>query len=243
MDITQIKNVKHSFFRSFYEIVNKCNDQAIYYVTSSVFCVFVIASNIVSTKLFKLPFFYNFSIPAGLITYPLTFFLSDFITEIYGAKRAQKMVYHAFAMSIITYLIIKIAIVLPSPSLENQLHFEEVLGLSGVVLMGSLTAYIFSQTIDIRLYTWIKKRTGESHLWLRNNGSTLIAQILDTTIMNMIHLKLGLEMEMSQIFPIMIFSYLYKCSFSLLLTPLFYFTVFVFKQQMRCIKNPLILDR
>jgi uncharacterized integral membrane protein (TIGR00697 family) len=218
--------------------MKKFDDRSIYNAINSIFCVVVIISNIVSTKMFQLPFFQNFSIPAGLITYPLTFFISDFVTEIYGAKKSKNMVYHAFVMSVLTYFIIKIALVLPSPTLENQLHFEEILGLNGVILMASLTAYIFSQTIDIKLYVWIKKWTGHKQLWLRNNGSTLIAQIIDTAIINMIHLKLGMGMEMSQVFPIMLFSYLYKCSFSIVFTPLFYFLVFVCRKKLR-IRNPV----
>lgn len=178
-----------------------------------------------------LPCFHNFSIPAGLITYPLTFFISDFITEIYGTKKAKEMVHHAFGMSIVAYLIIKIALILPSPTLENQSHFEEILGLNGIILVASLTAYITSQTIDIYLYSAIKKWTGPNYLWVRNNGSTLIAQLIDTTIVNLIYLKGGVGMNMTQVFPIMAFSYVYKCTFSIVLTPLFYFLIFLFKNR------------
>ena len=179
----------------------------------------------------KLPFFQDFSIPAGLITYPLTFFISDLVTEVYGAKKAKEMVYLAFGMSVFAYLIIKIALILPSPTLENQNHFEEILGLNGVILMASLTAYIFSQMLDIQIYSLIKKWTGQNYLWIRNNGSTLIAQLVDTTIVNLIYLKGGAGMDMAQVLPIMAFSYTYKCSFSIAFTPLFYFLIFLFKNK------------
>ena len=202
----------------------------VYYLVNSIFCVVVIVSNIISPKMVKLPYFQDFSIPAGLITYPLTFFISDLVTEIYGAKKAKEMVYHAFGMSIVSYLIIKIALILPSSNAENQLYFEKILGLNGVILIASLTAYIFSQIIDIQLYALIRKWTGENYLWLRNNGATLIAQLVDTTIVNIIYLKMGAGMEMGQVFSIMIFSYVYKCAFSMAFTPLFYFFVFIFKR-------------
>jgi uncharacterized integral membrane protein (TIGR00697 family) len=178
----------------------------------------------------NLPYFQNFAIPAGLITYPLTFFISDFVSEVYGSKKAKEMVYHAFGMSLIAYLIIKIALALPSLDLENQLYFEASLGLSGVIIMSSLTAYIFSQTIDIQLYAFIKKWTGENYLWLRSNGSTLIAQLVDTIIVNVIYLKLGIGMELTQVFSIILFSYMYKCIFSIVLTPFFYFLISIFKR-------------
>ena len=202
------------------------------------FCMIVVISNVISTKMVKLPFFQDFSIPAGLITYPLTFFIGNLVTEIYGGKKTKKMVYHAFYMSILAYLIIKLALVLPSPSMENYNHFEEILGLNGFLLVASLTAYIVSQMLDIRLYSFIKRLTGDRYLWVRNNGSTLIVQLIDTVIINIIFLKIGARMEFSQVIPIMIFSYLYKSSFSLVFTPLFYFCVFLFKK-----KHPLFFPR
>lgn len=214
----------------------------IYYLVNSLFCVVVIISNIISTKMVKLPYFQDVSIPAGLITYPLTFFISDFVTEIYGMRKAKEMVYHAFAMSIVAFLIIQAALLLPSPTLENQLSFERVFGLNGVILMASLTAYILSQIVDIQLYAFIKKWTGENHLWIRNNGATLVAQFVDTIIVNMIYLKLGAGLEMAQVLPIMIFSYVYKCAFSLAFTPFFYFIVYVFKKKINVLtKKPLVL--
>jgi uncharacterized integral membrane protein (TIGR00697 family) len=95
--------------------------------------------------------------------------------------------------------------------------------LNGVILIASLTAYIVSQTIDIQIYSLIKKWTGQNYLWVRNNGATLIAQLIDTTIINLIYLKGGLGMDMDQVLPMMAFSYVYKCSFSIAFTPLFYF--------------------
>lgn len=207
------------------KIIIQSEENDTYHFVKSMFCIIVVMSNIISTKMVNVPFFQDFNIPAGLLAYPFTFFLSNFTTEIYGAKKSREMVYHAFKMSILAYLIIKIALILPSANIENQQNFEAVLGLNGVILLASLTAYIFSQTVDINLYAAIKKLTGRNYLWLRNNGSTAIAQLLDTAIVNLIHLKLGLGMEMSQILPIMLFSYLYKCTSNVALTPLFYLVV------------------
>ena len=178
----------------------------------------------------NLPYFQSLAIPAGLITYPLTFFISDFVTEVYGSRKAKEMVYHAFGMSILAYLIIKTALVLPSLDSENQLYFEASLGLNSMIIKASLTAYIFSQTNDIQLYALIKKWTGENYLWLRNNVSTLIAQLIDTIIVNVIYLKLGIGMELTQVFAIILFSYMYKCILSIAFTPLFYLLLSIFKR-------------
>jgi uncharacterized integral membrane protein (TIGR00697 family) len=201
-----------------------------YSLLSAIFSVVVITSNIISAKMVSLPIFQNFAFPAGLITYPLTFFLSDFVTEIFGARKAKEMVYQALGLSVLASLIIQAALFLPGATPENHRHFDEVLGLNGVLVFASLTAYVFCQMTDIRLYAFIKQWTGERHLWLRSNGSTLIAQLIDTAIVNLIYLKLGAKMPLPFVFAVMLFSYIYKCTFSLALTPLFYLCVRLFKR-------------
>lgn len=179
-----------------------------------------------------LPFFQNFSVPAGLLLYPLTFFLSDLVTEVYGATRAKKMVYLAFGLSVLSCFIITITLLAPSPTKENYQQFQNVFCFSGVLLIASLTAYVVSQIVDIHIYSILKLWTGEPYLWLRNNGSTLIAQLMDTTIVNFIHLYLGMGMEGSEVISIIKFSYTYKCIWSVMMTPFFYCAVSRFKNRL-----------
>lgn len=215
----------------------------LYLILNAAFCVIVVVSNFISAKLFYLPGFESFMIPAGLITYPLTFLLSDLITELYGSQKAKLTVYIALSMTLVSYVIIQVALYLPSADLSNQHVLQATFGLNGLIIFASLTAYLIAQLLDIALYTWIKSYTGSKLLWLRNNGSTLISQIADTVTVNTIHLYWGLGMEASAVFPIMIFSYSYKALFSLLNTPLFYLCVFLaqfdWKQRKRRFLSPL----
>jgi len=201
----------------------------LYQIILSAFCVIVVISNIISAKLFTLPFF-ELCIPAGLITYPLSFLLSDLVTEIYGAQKAKIMVYTAFGMSFLSFAIIQLAILLPAFDPDNQYAFQKILGLNGISIFSSLTAYLISQIVDIKLYVFIRHLTSDRFLWLRNNGSTLASQIVDTAIVNIVYLYWGFGMEMKAIFPIMCFSYLYKAVFSISNTPLFYLSVFLAKR-------------
>lgn len=205
----------------------------LYQIICTAFCVIVVLSNIISAKLIQLPLFQDFCIPAGLITYPLTFLLSDLVTEIYGAKKAKFMVYTAFGMSLLSFGIIQVALILPSPDLENQQGFHNTLGLSRLRIFSSLTAYLIAQVADVQLYAWIKTLTGDKFLWLRNNGSTLISQLIDTVVIDIIYLYWGLKMNMGQVFPIMLFSYAYKSAFSAMSTPFLYFFLFLIKHWQR----------
>lgn len=201
----------------------------LYLIICAAFSVIVVLSNIISAKMVKLPYFQDFSIPAGLITYPLTFLLSDLITEIYGAKKAKLVVYIAFGMSLLSFGIIQLALLLPFAPSEEQQAFKTVLGLSGLRVFSSMTAYLIAQIVDIQLYALIKRWTGDRFLWLRNNGSTCVSQLVDTIAIDMIYLFWGLGMGMEQVLPIMLFSYAYKAFFSLANTPLFYLCVYIVK--------------
>lgn len=204
--------------------------QALYQTLSASFCVIVVVSNILSAKMVPLPFF-GLIIPAGLITYPLTFLLSDLVTEVFGAKRARMMVYIALAMSLFSFALISLGLMLPAHEAAEQAAFQAVMGLSSLRIFSSLIAYLVSQLADIRLYSAIRKLTGPKMLWLRNNGSTCIAQLIDTVIIDLIVLWWGLGMPLEIVAPIMLFSYLYKTFFSIACTPLFYLLVFLAKNR------------
>lgn len=202
----------------------------IYQVISAAFCVIVVLSNIISAKMVALPYV-DFSIPAGLVTYPLTFLLSDLVTEFFGAKKARLMVYITLGMNVLSFGIIELALRLPADMQGDESAFQMVLGLSGLRIFSSLTAYAIAQLVDIQLYALIKAWTGPRFLWLRNNGSVCISQMIDTIAIDIIFLYWGLNMEMQHVLPIMIFSYAYKAFFSIATTPLFYFCVFVLQKE------------
>jgi len=212
----------------------------LYQVISAAFCVIVVVSNIISAKMVScpLPFFDNLIIPAGLITYPFTFLLSDLVTEIFGAKKAKLMVYIAFAMSLVSFALIQLALVLPAAAVSDQAAFHAILGLSGLRIFSSLTAYLVSQLVDIQLYAWIKAWTGPKMLWLRNNGSTCVSQVVDTVVIDILFLYWGLKMPMSEVWPIMLFAFGYKSFFSIANTPLFYACVYLITKWERISASP-----
>jgi|688.fasta_scaffold06861_6 uncharacterized integral membrane protein (TIGR00697 family) len=209
------------------------SENTLYHILSAAFCVIVVMSNIISAKMIKLPFFADSCIPAGLLTYPLTFLISDLVTEIFGAKKAKSMVYIAFGMNLLGFAILYAALRLPAISMVDERAFQAVLGLSGLRIFSSLTAFLAAQIVDIQLYALIKRWTGEHHLWLRNNASTCVSQIVDTVAIDILYLFWGLGMGMEQVLPIMLISYAYKAFCSFANTPLFYLSVFLVKFKWR----------
>lgn len=200
-------------------------------IISAAFCVIIVVSNMISAKMVKLPFLHDFFIPAGLIIYPFTFLLSNLVTEIYGKKQAELMVYIAFGMNVLTFGIIQIALMLPAGTMEEQKAFQAVMGLGGLRIFSSLAAYMIAQLVEIQLYALLKRWTG--FLWLRNNGSTWVSQMIDTVVIDMIFLFWGLDIGINQVVTIMLFSYLYKALFSVAATPLLYLCVFLMRDRSR----------
>ena len=185
----------------------------------------------------QLPFFDDFFVPAGLITYPLTFLLSDLATEIYGSKKAKLIVYIALGMNLLTLGILQLSLIIPSVSPEGQKAYQAILGLSGIRTFSSLIAYLVAQIADIQIYAMIKRWTGARFLWVRANGSTWISQLIDTVLIDLIFLCWGMNMSLAQVLPIMVFSFCYKAFFSVANTPFFYLGVYLIKGKLNSKKT------
>jgi len=202
--------------------------RALYSFLVASFAVIVVLSNILSAKMVLLPWV-CVSVPAGLLIYPITFFISDLVTEFFGMKRAKFMVMVALGMSLLSFGLIQLTLLLPTDS--NQIAFHAVLGLSGLRIFSSLISYIVAQIVDIQVYATIKRWTGSKWLWLRNNGSTCLSQLIDTLMIDLIYLWWGCHMPFKTVVPIMLFSIAYKTFFSIAGTPLFYFFIFALKKR------------
>ncbi len=192
----------------------------------SLFSVIVVMSNIISTKIFHLPILNHLPLPAGIIIYPISLIITDLVTELYGVLRAKQMIWIAFGMSLLSFGILEITFLLPGGSDI----FKEALGKNGWIVMGSLTAYLIGQMIDVKLYACIKQWTKGRFLWIRNIGSMLIAQLIDTFIVNWIYLYLGLGFGLETVLQVTLFSYLFKVAFTVFNTPLYYFLVKIFQR-------------
>ena len=118
----------------------------------------------------------------GVLPYPLTFLCTDFISEIYGRKRANFLVWVGFMVNMWLMLVVWLGGLLPGlpgPDGGEPVFFEiRRMTLGGV--LGSMLAYLTAQLCDVQLFHFWKKLTGGRHLWLRNNGSTLVSQLVDT---------------------------------------------------------------
>jgi len=214
------------------------------------FIVVLVLTNIIGVKLFlafpeTLPnglFGEAITLTTGLITYPITFLLTDIVCEVYGRRRANLMVTTGFFMSLMSLVLIQIALALPGapawsatnpnfPSVEAmQRAFESVFTLPGVLIFGSMTAYLVAQLLDVKLFHYWKEVTQGRPLGLRNNASTMSSQLVDTIIVNSIFLGFGLGLDWLIVAKIIVASYVFKLVIALLDTPFVYLGVAVLRR-------------
>ena len=111
-----------------------------------------------------------FELSVGILPYPITFLITDLISEIYGQKRANEVVIagiFASFFSIGILLVASAAPAIPSSPIDDT-TFTQVFSLSPLAVLASMIAYLSAQFVDIRIYHFWKKLTQGKHLWLRN---------------------------------------------------------------------------
>lgn len=163
--------------------------QKIYLFLAALFITSLVVSNLIFQKFFYwYPFEVEvfgaklFEISVGLLPYPLTFLITDLISEIYGKKRANQVVVAGIFASVFSLLIILVSDNVPAiaESPVSDETFQLVFGNSAIAVFASMSAYLFAQFIDIQIYHFWKRLTKGRHLWLRNNFSTWFSQFVDT---------------------------------------------------------------
>lgn len=179
-----------------------------------------ILANIEVTKSIDL---FGLSTTAGSVLYASTFLCTDILSEKYGKKSAQKAVYIGTAVSILWLVGTQITLALkPNESDFINESLTNVLNTVPRIMVASLIAYIISQSVDVMMYHLIWKKTGNNKtgLWIRNNGSTLTSQLVDSVIFVTIAF-LGVY-ETKVFISILVTTYLFKAVIALMDTPFIY---------------------
>lgn len=166
---------------------------------------------------------FGVSTTAGNVLYASTFLVTDILSEKYGKKAAGKAVMMSFSVMLLwlvgTQLILQFA---PNGNDYINPSLMVVFGLVPRITIASLLGFVCSQNIDVFLYHLIWKKTGDSEkmLWLRNNGSTLISQAIDTLIFT--SLAFWGTYPTNVFFSILLTTYLFKALVAVLDTPFIY---------------------
>jgi len=146
------------------------------------YATLTVVANIVAVKLIQVG---PFIVPAAVIAYSATFLLTDVADEIWGKKFGYKIVMSGFISNLLAVSVILLAVHWqPAPFQDGNFQemFKAVLGTVPRIFIASVVAYLISQTHDVWAFHYWKEKTRGKYLWLRNNLSTSVSQLLDTLI-------------------------------------------------------------
>ena len=211
----------------------------IYLILAGLFITSLVASNLIFTKIFYwYPFDVNlmgvklFELSVGILPYPLTFLITDLISEIYGQKKADQVVVAGIFASIFSIGLIFISSQVPAieGSPIDDATFNSVFLNAPLAVLASMLTYLFAQFIDIRIYHFWKKLTKGKHLWLRNNFSTFTSQFVDTFTIVSLLIVFGI-LPQDKFLVLILSGFLFKVIVAILDTPLLYLFVWMFRKK------------
>lgn len=206
----------------------------VYLVLAGIFIASLVTANLIFQKFFHwTPFgLYTFEISVGILPYPVTFLVTDLISEMYGKKRADLVVLSGFVASVFVMGIVLLGdfVTETSWSPVDSETFHRVFGLFGPAIFASMAAYLIAQFIDIRIFHFWKRLTKGKHLWLRNNGSTVVSQFVDTATVLLLLCTTG-AISWSRFPDLLENGFLFKVIVAAVDTPFFYLGVWMLKSR------------
>ena len=214
------------------------NSDKLYIILAGIFIASLVSCNLIFQKFFQLdiwiPFIgkYTFEQSVGLLPYPITFLVTDIISEIYGQKKASQVVTAGLFASLFMLIVISISDVLPAAvwSPVNDITFNKVFGLSGAAVFASMMAYLIAQYIDVRVFHFWKRLTNGKHLWLRNNASTMFSQFIDTFAVLFLLCFLNV-LSWDKFLILLANGFLFKVFFAAFDTPIAYGIIYIIRKK------------
>ena len=215
------------------DIAKKKLAEKLYIGLAAIFIASLVSCNLIFQKFFIWnPFgMYEFEVSVGILPYPITFLITDIISEIYGKKRANQVVIVGLFSTVFVMGVVALADIVPATdwSPVNDETFKKVFGLTGVAVAASMFAFLMAQFIDIRIYHFWKKLTKGKYLWIRNNFSTMTSQLVDTSAVLLLLCFFGASPWM-KFENLLINGFLFKVIVAIFDTPFLYLFVNLIKR-------------
>ncbi len=176
----------------------------LFMVLGGVFLSNAIIAELIGGKLFQVPTpwrslvtdpdstWRNFTLSCGIILWPVVFITSDIINEYFGREGVKRLSFLGAAMIAYAFVALWLTDAVPAVSFSpvDAASFRNVFMQSAWIIVGSITAFLVAQLIDVTVFWLVRRRTGHRYLWMRATGSTLVSQLVDTVIVQFIGLYL-----------------------------------------------------
>jgi queuosine precursor transporter len=193
-------------------------------ILTAIFVSALVAANLLGNKITEI---FGIVASVGIFAYPITFLVTDAIEEVYGREKASKLIWAGFASLVLIIILLFISInISPASFWQNQTEYELIHSQTLRITIASLIAFVISQKHDIWAFDILRKRTKGKALWLRNNASTIVSQLIDTTIFTFLaFFALTPEFTLMRMFEMIIPYWGLKVAFAIADTPFVYVLV------------------
>lgn len=194
----------------------------VYVILAGIFITNAIVAELIGSKLINIG---PYIVSIGILPWPVVFITTDLINEYFGRSGVKKLSYITTGLIAYCFVLLYLSMEVPaSTDLPNvtDTQFNAVFGQSLWIIVGSITAFLVSQLIDITIFHFFKKKTGNKMIWLRTTGSTVISQFFDSFIVLGIAFWLTGKMDTPTYIASGLTGYTIKLIIAILLTPLIY---------------------
>lgn len=190
----------------------------IFVVISVIFVVCLLLSNLIAGKIIQIA---NVALPAAVILFPVTYIFGDIFTEVYGFRKSKTIIWMGFACNAFAVTVYVVTLRLPYPDFWNgQEAFSVVLGTTPRVLVASLFGYLAGEFTNSIILSKLKVKMDGRKLWVRTISSTVVGEAFDTAIF--IIVSFWGTMGNAVLIQMMLFQYLWKVCYEIVLTPFTY---------------------
>ena len=194
----------------------------VYVVLAGIFITNAVVAELIGGKLIHVG---STVMSIGILPWPVVFVTTDLINEYFGEKGVRKLSLITASLIAYTFIILYLAMQIPAvdgKKLVSDEQFNGVFGQSMWIIVGSITAFMVSQLIDVSIFHSVKNRTGDKMIWLRSTGSTVISQLFDSFIVLGIAFWLTGKMDTPTFIVSAFTGYGVKLAIAILMTPLIY---------------------
>ena len=154
----------------------------VYVILAGIFITNALVAELIGGKLIYIG---DVVMSLGILPWPIVFITTDLINEYFGDKGVKKLSFITAGLIAYTFFLLLIGLQIPAvkgDGLITDEQFSAVFGQSMWIIVGSITAFLVSQLIDVTIFHFVKNRTGKKMIWLRSTGSTVISQFFDSFI-------------------------------------------------------------
>ena len=206
------------FFRSMLQT----KKETLYIILAGIFITNAVVAELIGGKLIYIG---PYVMSIGILPWPVVFLTTDLINEYFGQSGVRKLSFITAGLIAYCFFVLWIAMGIPAANdlpTVNDAQFTAVFGQSMWIIVGSITAFLVSQLIDITLFHYFKKRTGNKMIWLRSTGSTVISQFFDSFIVLGIAFWMTGKIDTKTYISSGLVGYTVKLVIAIALTPLIY---------------------